>query len=213
MQYVSIDIETLGLDPEKHDIVEFAAVVDNLRDRKPIEQLPTFHRFVYNESDLYHGSSYAMAMHHRIFEKLKDREKEFIQVQKSKFGLPSSAPSDYSTKGMLLLSFQNFLIDHGYKADGRGIVRVQVAGKNFSSFDKRFLEEQCFLGHRLMNMEERLEFGHRVLDPGMLYFDPRTDDAVPSMSECLKRAGMNDFVAHTAYDDAIAVIQLLRKKL
>ncbi len=39
MQYVSIDIETTGLDPAKNQIVEVAAVMDSIGSDKPIEAL------------------------------------------------------------------------------------------------------------------------------------------------------------------------------
>jgi oligoribonuclease len=207
MKYVSIDIETLGLDPDQHDIVEFAAVMDDLRDRKPLDKLQTFHRFIYNENDLYQGSAYAIAMHQRIWDKLKywegGRGLGFYKTDRD--------PNDFTTKDMLLVVFNNWLVDNGYKPDDNGKVRVQVAGKNFASFDKRFLEQQCMLDHRVMNVD--VVFGHRVIDPGMLYFDPRIDNAVPSMSDCQKRAGLSDVVAHTAMDDAMMVVQLLRHKL
>ena len=215
MRYVSIDIETLGLKPQEHDIVEFAAVLDDFSDRKSLDQLPVFHRFIYNERDLYRGSAYAMAMHHRIFEKLANRQKEpYGDIRKS-YPYGTVSINDFCTKNTLLLSFYNWLVlDQGFKVDA-GILRVQVAGKNFASFDRRFLEEQCSLGYALGIgcPNERLEFGHRVLDPGMLYFNPSMDNAVPSMSECQQRAGLSNVVAHTAMDDAMMVVQLLRNKL
>ena len=39
MLYCSIDIETTGLDPETCDIIQFAAVLDNLADPQPLENV------------------------------------------------------------------------------------------------------------------------------------------------------------------------------
>jgi len=204
MRYVSIDIETLGLDPHNNDIVEFAAVVDDLSERKPVNELPTFHRFIYREDDLYQGSAYAIAMHHRIFEVLKSKKDWSV----------------LATRTNLLLGFYNWLLDLGFSYDYNGVLRIQAAGKNFASFDRKFLEIQCNLGVNMTatsgvaaDRPSILEVGHRVLDPGMLYFDPKIDRAVPSMADCQKRAGLGDIVAHTAMDDALMVVRLLRHKL
>jgi hypothetical protein len=42
MKYVSIDIETGGLDA-RYSLLEFAAVVEDTADQLPLEELPTFH--------------------------------------------------------------------------------------------------------------------------------------------------------------------------
>ena len=68
MKYVSIDIETTGLNPDKCQIIEFAAVVDDLQDQQPIEKLPKFQTYIRHES--YTGEPYALAMHSNIFKKL-----------------------------------------------------------------------------------------------------------------------------------------------
>ena len=83
-------------------------------------------------------------------------------------------------------------------------IKVLAAGKNFATFDIRFIEKlpthQCY----------PVEFNHRVVDPAMLYLNPNTDNVPPSMFECMKRAGIEGDVAHTALEDALTVISLLR---
>jgi hypothetical protein len=46
MKYVSIGIETTGLDPAKHSIIEFAAVIDDLSKATPIQDLASFRALV-----------------------------------------------------------------------------------------------------------------------------------------------------------------------
>ena len=46
MKYVSIDIETTGINPLVNDIIEFAAVIDDTNAKVPIENLPKFHRYI-----------------------------------------------------------------------------------------------------------------------------------------------------------------------
>ena len=49
MHYVSIDIETTGLDPMKNQIVEIGAVIDKIGSKTPIEDLPKFRAVLIHE--------------------------------------------------------------------------------------------------------------------------------------------------------------------
>jgi hypothetical protein len=187
MKYCAINIEATGLDPNTCNIIEFAAVVDDFSEHKLIESLPVYQTYIVY--DTYTGDPYALAMHVEIFKKLSTWKKDTeIKVCR---------PDD------LFRNLHTFLINCGYKSiDGK--IKINVAGKNFSSFDKKFLdklENNC------------IEFHHRSLDPSILYFDPLIDETLPSTEVCLKRAGMDSFIAHTALADAKAIIELLRKKI
>ncbi len=55
-------------------------------------------------------------------------------------------------------------------------------------------------------------WGHRAIDPGMLYWQPG-DFKVPSMATCMQRAGRGiAAVKHEALEDAREVIRLVRLK-
>jgi len=45
----------------------------------------------------------------------------------------------------------------------------------------------------------------------MFYFDPFVDDEVPNTEKCMERAGIKGNVAHTALEDALVVVELIRK--
>jgi DNA polymerase III epsilon subunit-like protein len=45
-----------------------------------------------------------------------------------------------------------------------------------------------------------------------LYFDLENDDSLPDMKTCMQRAGIDGEVAHTAMEDALVVVKLLRNK-
>lgn len=79
--------------------------------------------------------------------------------------------------------------------------KIVAAGKNFGSFDRQFL--------KITGIDPM--FHYRSLDPAMLYLLPE-DTVPPSLSECLKRAGMPSEVTHNALVDAQQVIALLRNK-
>jgi hypothetical protein len=80
-------------------------------------------------------------------------------------------------------------------------------GKNFSAFDRKFLNH-CINGWR-----DKIDpiMHYRSLDPGTLYFDPRIDKVLPDTTTCYLRAGMVQDVAHTATEDALGVIGLIRR--
>jgi len=64
---------------------------------------------------------------------------------------------------------------------------------------------------RLPKWEKFIPTQHRVIDPGNLYFDPRLDGGeLPSTATCMKRAGIPGGVAHTALEDAIVAVELIR---
>lgn len=77
--------------------------------------------------------------------------------------------------------------------------------KNVAGFDMPFL-------NTLPAWKTTTKFHHRVIDPGMLYFNPLTDSVPPDLKECKKRAGLPELVTHEALDDAWDVIQLVRAK-
>lgn len=68
MKYFSIDIETTGLDPEKHQILEFAAVYDDLENPRPIEQLPTFTRKIYWDDLVI--NQYCLKLHQQLLKEI-----------------------------------------------------------------------------------------------------------------------------------------------
>lgn len=90
-----------------------------------------------------------------------------------------------------------------YTINGFTLPKITAAGKNFASFDLPFI-----LKTPKSNL---IEIRHRSIDPGTLWMKP-TDEKVPNTKECMCRAGIDGEVAHTAVEDAIVVIKLIRKK-
>jgi DNA polymerase III epsilon subunit-like protein len=191
--YVSIDIETLGVDPETCDIIEFGAVIDDMR--SPLDKLPTFHRYLLppnGRKGIYHGQPFAMAMHADKLKKIAE-----LTAGESKSDCLLIPPH------WLPLQLYGWLGSNGYEAESK--VKIVVAGKNFPGFDQRFLR-------RIEGFENRIQISRRVHDPAELYFDPKTDLEPPGLNECLKRAGLDKTVTHNALDDAYDVIRVLRHK-
>lgn len=191
MRYVSIDLETTGLDPNTCQILEIGAVIDDLANLKPLDELPSFHAYVVPQSyegqePLFVGQAFALQMNAAILKKIALRKE--------------NKEDNFVLEEELASTFKTFLRKNGYaKPD-----KVVAAGKNYGTFDKLFLEQLPEWGE--------VRFHHRIIDPAMLFI--RKGDLVPpNLSLCLERAGLPNEVKHTAVADALQVIQLVRKGL
>jgi len=180
MRYVSIDIETLGLDSDWCDIIEFGAVVDDLI--SPIDSLPRFHCFVTIPDNKYCGEPYAMAMHSEILSKIARRDEGFTYV-----------PSDLLDEVFYSWLKENDLND-----------KITIAGKNFATFDLKFLEKVGF--------GEKTKYHRRIIDVGSMFLQA-DDEYIPSLKECMTRANLSSDVKHTAIEDALDVVKCIRFKL
>ena len=84
-------------------------------------------------------------------------------------------------------------------------VYLNVAGKNFATFDKVFLEQ-------LPRWKQLIDCRNRILDPAILFVDWTSDEALPGLGLCKDRAGIKGIVTHNALEDAIDVVEILRTK-
>jgi len=201
MRYVSIDLESSGLDPEKHQVLEFGAVIDDTENQLPLEDLPKFNVYIKHETIV--GEAYALSMNARILDKISGREPSSVQV---------------ITPDLLKYRFCNFLYKNGLIERIQTICykrildiysehypnKINVAGKNFANFDNLFLK-------KLSGFNE-IQFHRRFLDVGPMFVQ-KEDKEVPGLEECLRRAGMEKTVAHTAIEDCLDVIKLIRFKI
>ena len=184
MKYCSIDIETTGLDNEIHQLLEFGCVIDDLENPLPAEELPRFQ--CYFPTNVFTCSAVAAVMNTEIIRRIGEADREkYNFINANKFGA----------------RFKEFLIKNGFEQKKQKVT-INAAGKNFSGFDGPFMSKHT-------DIDKHVKYRHRVLDPGILYMN-KTDDAVPNMGECKIRAGLSEFVAHNAIDDAIDVIHLIR---
>jgi oligoribonuclease len=186
MRYVSIDLETTGLRPDRHQIIEFGAVIENTHKQISLQDLPRFKRIVKHAD--YTGQAFALNLNARIFQELVT---------------PTGAAA-VCTAPELAEQFKDFLLNNGFEAAEKGYIHIQVAGKNFASFDLLFL-------HQLPNWRDHIRISHKILDPVMYYIDYAADESLPSLEECKRRAGFEDpTVSHDALADAQDVVRLLR---
>ncbi len=152
MKYAAIDVETTGLDPKFHQIIEVACVIANTEEDTPLHCLPVYKSVIVRDLSLW--SNYCLWLH---------SHNGLIDDLKACIG---------QTPDIVYTQLKAFLFTHFGKDP------VNVAGKNFSGFDRPFLEQ---LGG--------FRFRHRVLDPAMLYAKP-DDKQLPDLKTCLERAGL-----------------------
>lgn len=199
MQYVSLDIETTGLDPKKNQIVEVGAVLTSLGDTTPIEDLPKFRAVIIHE-EMQMGSYCAM-LHRKLWNEISDISNIFMDQIKEK-GYAEAGDTYYCRPDKLEEVFHSWLCDtlrQGYCDED---IKINVAGKNPGTFDIPFLEA-------LPGWQGLIKFHRRVIDPAILCVLP-DDEHLPDLQECLKRCGIEKTVSHTAVDDALDIVKILR---
>jgi DNA polymerase III epsilon subunit-like protein len=221
MKYISIDIETTGLDSEFNQILSIGAVIEDTLNQLPFEDLPKFHAVIKRES--VYGSIFALNLNKDLIQAMKDyseaRTEDEKKLVEESFGA-KFYHEDEVVEALYQFCYRNGLVDLDpnflnkqmkivdgipYPILGSNMVKTYLtcAGKNFAGFDKKFLE-------KLPRWKQVFSIRSRVLDPGILFVDWINDESVPGLDECKKRAGIDGVVTHNAVEDAMDVVMLLR---
>jgi oligoribonuclease (3'-5' exoribonuclease) len=189
MKYVSIDIETTGLEIGNAQVLSVGLVVDDLEEQLPIEELPRLHLMVDTTGcPIYVGTLYAFVLNSDLLART-------LRLQQGEENLESHELFvEHGKVGITLRHWLELHVDPDKK--------VVFAGKNAGSFDLPFLCHD-------FNLDDYISYSHKVLDPTMLYMKA-SDETPPSLDQCLERAGIEEEVTHNALDDALAVVKLIR---
>lgn len=113
MKYISLDIETTGLDPVRCQVLEIALVWEDTDDIRPIEELPSFHCYV--DHPEIRGNAYALQMNQKILQEIA------------------------AGKGVAAGNVSGLIQDFLTTVSGSDTLRLTVAGKNVAGFDLPFL--------------------------------------------------------------------------
>ena len=226
MKYVSIDIETTGLDTVNDDILSIGAVIEDTNSPKPIEELPKIHIIVTRER-IRTGSLFAINLNKQLIEwivrwnsaKNGDERKAIKTESQAIF-----VEEEYVVEELINFLWKNGIMPEkntdvlvekmrktpGYAYNLKGdLINIygktyfNIAGKNFNGFDIHFLE-------RLPKWKMAIGKRVRVIDPATSFIDWKNDKDLPGLRLCKKRAGLPDIVSHNAVEDAIDVINVLR---
>ena len=221
MKYISIDIETTGLDREACQILSVGAVIEDTNNPLPLTELPTFHCAI-KRSSVY-GELYALNMNKDLIETIVQyqtaKDQDFKNDLVEKTGM-MFLDEDEVVDALFRFCFDNNMVEVDPKFLNKTVrlvngktypilstnmdkVYLTVAGKNFATFDKMFLE-------RLPRWKQVFNIRQRIIDPSILFTDWESDESLPSLLQCKQRAGISGEVTHNAVEDAMDVIQILR---
>jgi oligoribonuclease (3'-5' exoribonuclease) len=182
MKYVAIDTETTGLS-DKCSLLEVAMVFEDTEKKDvPVEDLPLF----YMLCDISRGAYWetaALTMHlmNGLYQELTAPGSRFRSVD------------EVGVLGATWLRQQAFGASDEHKYGS-----IVAAGKNFTSFDRRFLPPTIL---------EMLHY--RAIEVGSVFVDFDTATG-PSMAAIV--GGDHGAKAHRAIEDARDVVRVLRRK-
>lgn len=198
MKYLTIDLETTGLDTREDQVLEIGAVVDDIPrgggNLTPLEELPRFRAVL--RRDRVEGHPMAMAMHGDLF--------RYMHAKKPADDVCS--PADAVSR------FESFLCQHFPVDPAKNQARVTIAGKNVGGFDMEFLSRLP----RFRKQGGEVHLGlhvllARVIDPGTLFFWPDFDEySLPGTDEIMRRCGIEETSDHTAVGDCLLVVRAIR---
>lgn len=203
MKYVALDIETTGLDPRRHQVLELAMVYEDTALDLHIDELPFFRaRFVYDELV---GQPYALNMNWDLIKKTHLSPETFEQVR-YRDSSRTDGTHHITINPDLLENVDNYTLARPLTPVAVwGLARQwldrlapnsrhNAAGKNAAGFDLQFFPDHV-----------RSKFRSRVIDPGSVFID-WTKSTAPGLGDLTGRK-----VAHTALTDALDVIDVLRQ--
>lgn len=218
MKYLSIDIETSGLDSENNQILSIGAILEDTEKKLPLDMIPKFHVAILHEQIT--GSPFAINMNKDLIDSISHYMAAEDQDEKN--DLVHMTGMQFLRQDEVVQAFFEFLAENGMveydlnkhvqMKNGKLVpmltskmkpVSINVAGKNFGTFDKLFLE-------RLPRWKQAIRIRQRIIDPSVIFVDWKSDDSMPSLDKCKQRAKIDGAVTHNALEDAWDVILLLR---
>jgi len=219
MKYVSIDIETSGLNHDMNHVLSIGAIIEDTNNKLPYEELPKFNAIVLQNN--IQGSPRAITMNKEIISMMGEYLEGTDEVRNV---LNNNSGYKFYEEEDVVKEFYRFLWSNGFGYElGPGdfvntidgvdypaiggktkSITLNVAGNNFGTFDKLFLQE-------LPWWQKLIRTRQRVLDPAILMVDWKNDTSLPNLTQCKERAGVSGFVTHNALEDAWDVIEVLRK--
>jgi hypothetical protein len=219
MIYVSIDIETSGLDHEKHKVLSIGAIIEDTEKKLPYEECPKFNAVILQNEIT--GSPRALTMNKGLIAMIG----EYLEgTDDVRFNMDTILNYSFYKEDEVVKEFYWWLERNGYfqgnnsggyvQLDNNYMkpvingatkpITLNVAGKNFGTFDKLFLQQ-------LPWWQKLIRTRQRVLDPAILMVDWKNDNSLPNLTTCKERAGIEGVVTHDALEDAWDVIEVLRK--
>lgn len=220
MKYVSVDIETTGLDPEKNKVISVAAIIEDTENKLPFDECPKFNVAILQNELI--GSARAITINKQLISEIADYQDANEETKRL---IDSESEYKFVREDDIAKEFYWWLDENGLgygleNSGGYGIIvdgktkpvingstrpiTINVAGKNFATFDMLFLKQ-------LPWWQKLVKIRQRVLDPAILVVDWKNDTSLPNLKQCKERTGIDGIVTHNALEDAWDVIEVMRK--
>ena len=181
MKILWLDLETTGLDWNKHQILELAAVADDTD--QPIGEAKTFQVLVWNDPLV-------------IEPRLLEMHKELLaKITRENSVLPRELA------GLL----GDFVLSLGWDR------HLNIGGKNVGFDINFLGRQEWFGRDGLALTFGGFRSRSRFIDIGMLWANWKTDEALPGTNQCLERAGLQGGTNHRALEDCLIAAELFRK--
>lgn len=197
MKYAVIDIETTGINPDIDKILSIGIIIEDTNNILPYNELPKLYLIIPRER--IEGSPKALEINRGLISVISNylECKNPGDVEQ----LEELFECKFVNDTNVISHIYSFLYNNGINPD-----KILAAGKNFSTFDKLFINKYKTGGRFDLN------FSSRTIDPAILYVDWKNDENLPSLQECKNRAGIVGNVTHNALEDAWDTLQVLRFK-
>lgn len=192
MKFISIDIETTGLDPQKNQILEFGAIAIDTS-YQTVPYIADF-RAVFIHQELT-GNPIALTMNAELISDINN----VLKAKNFDYDMCNLSGNNVYVRNSE--EFQKYFDE--WLESINFTERLTLAGKNLASFDLKFIEAAGI----------KIKYRHRMIDPAILYVDWEKDETLPDLQQCLDRAGIVKSVEHTSLGDAGDVAELVLKKL
>jgi len=190
--YISLDLETTGLDTDRSEILELGAVLDD--GICTIDSLQAINHII-NLKEIEYAEPKAIQMNARLFQAMVDHRGVSVEVA---FTDLIRLFKEASVKAMA------WDANNGQKPRQW----VTIAGKNAAVFDVPLM--RSFLRRHSFELKQLFQYIHfMVLDVGSLYY--ADFGRIPSLTEISALLG-REKVAHKAAEDALDVVYAVRAK-
>lgn len=187
---VSIDLETTGVE-HGVKVIEFGAVLED-RSVENVDDLPSIRIFIdHTTLDFEKG-----ALSYHLGNGLLREYAENVDGDATDVMVAQNEQE-------LFQMFMGWLALHTDVVESKN--RINLIGKNVGGFDMHLLKEARWATIKQENAIINIQF----LDIGQ-FFLTDTDKRIPGLWHCMKRAGIDSGVTHTAVQDAADVIRLAR---
>ncbi len=180
MKFIILDLETTGLNPNVHSIIQVGAIAVDTGLWEYEGHQGTF-EFTINPGDAV-WSPNAIRMHQQS-------------------GLLTEALTNGHGPDTFQRAFLSWLESAGYFLYHDEPERITLAGANVGGFDLQFLRRMHW---------ENIYFDDRTIDPAIYCVDYEQDEKLPSLQTCKERTGNTTPVAHTALADCWDVYNILK---